>query len=219
MPLPDGGVRLCGDNTDWQGVYFPVAERLKLRGAPEDDGAPESRVALVLGAGGTAMAAAYAARRLGLALLFWNRTLAKAEALAQQWGGRAVERLDDEDAVVAALGRGPISVVAVLCTLPPAAADFTLPAWVFADVPVVLDAAYTSERRLLQDAAAHGCPTIAGAEMLVCQGLPAFAAWVGRAAACGDDECDSEAPPPALPACVPAAAMAAAVAASFAARK
>lgn len=216
VPLPGGGVRLCGDNTDWQGIYWPVA-RLLCTQAQTQQPAPLPRIALIAGAGGTAMAAAYAAQRLGLRPVFWNRTAAKAEALAARFGGVAVASLEDEGAVAAALG-GPFSLAAVLSALPPAAA-FSPPAWALSSEPVVLDAVYTGETPLLRAAAAARCPTVAGAEMLVAQGLPAFATWVGRAEAC-DSRAGGEGapPPPALPACVPAAAMAAAVAASLAAR-
>ena len=219
-------MRLYGDNTDWQGIYWPIARRL-----PPQPPAATTRLALIAGAGGTALAAAYAAQRLGLRPVFWNRTQAKAEALAARFGGAAVPSLDDEAAVAAALagagagecssgsGAAPAFAI-VLSTLPPAAA-FVPPAWVLASSPVVLDAVYTGETPLLRAAAAAGCACVTGAEMLVAQGLPAFAAWVGRVGCCGEEDegnaFDVGLPPP-LPSCVPAAAMAAAVAASLAAR-
>ena len=216
-------MRLYGDNTDWQGIYWPIARRL----TPQPP-AVASRLALIAGAGGTALAAAYAAQRLGLRPVFWNRTQAKAEALAARFGGAAVASLDEEAVVAAALagaaaGESSSSAPAfavVLSTLPPAAA-FVPPVWVLASSPVVLDAVYTGETPLLLAAAAAGCACVTGAEMLVAQGLPAFAAWVGRVGCCGEEEGGNAAErglPPPLPSCVPAAAMAAAVAASLAAR-
>ena len=48
---------LIGDNTDWIGIYNPIKRLLRTSG---------EGYALILGAGGTARAAAYAAQELGL---------------------------------------------------------------------------------------------------------------------------------------------------------
>jgi pentafunctional AROM polypeptide len=226
VPLSDGGVRLCGDNTDWLGIYWPVSQRLSVRrssmitAAGYTSGSNGGAV-LILGAGGTAMAAAYAAERLGLVPLFHNRTHSKAEALALRFHGAAVASLERQSDISDALAMfsssgGSPSIVAVLSTLPPTA-EFVLPDWVFAHRPVVLDAAYASATTpLLRSAAASGCETIAGAEMLCAQGLAAFGIWIGRTACCSTGSCAGR--PPALPASVPADAMVRAVAASLRAR-
>ena len=48
---------LIGDNTDWIGIYNPIKRLLRSQ---------SKGCALILGAGGTARAAAYAAQELGL---------------------------------------------------------------------------------------------------------------------------------------------------------
>merc|ERR1712061_425912 len=60
---------LIGDNTDWKGIFNPLDRQ--LGGASTGDSAG---VALILGGGGTARAAAYAATALGLENIYYNRT-------------------------------------------------------------------------------------------------------------------------------------------------
>ena len=62
---------VVGDNTDWRGIYSPLDHRLGSAAAVDGE---KSGVALILGAGGTARAAAYAAKKLGLDIIYWNRT-------------------------------------------------------------------------------------------------------------------------------------------------
>jgi shikimate 5-dehydrogenase len=59
-----------GFNTDWLGIQRPVEQRLRTQGWRRGAGG----CALVVGAGGTARAAAYAMRDSGLDLLVWNRS-------------------------------------------------------------------------------------------------------------------------------------------------
>lgn len=73
------GEETVGYNTDVEGVLGAVRET----GLTVAD-------ALIVGAGGAARAAAVAALRLGCRITIANRTLAKAEALAQNFGGQAV---------------------------------------------------------------------------------------------------------------------------------
>ncbi|MCS6773491.1 MAG: shikimate dehydrogenase, partial [Thermoflexales bacterium] len=64
---------LVGDNTDWCGFLADLAfHNVEL--IPNE-------TALILGAGGSARAVAYALARQGIRLLVWNRTPARAEAL------------------------------------------------------------------------------------------------------------------------------------------
>ena len=74
----DGSMRrvLVGDNTDWMGIYNPLHRRLGSGGrmAVADARGERRGAALILGAGGTARAAAYAATKLGLDRIYWNRT-------------------------------------------------------------------------------------------------------------------------------------------------
>ncbi|EJK74194.1 hypothetical protein THAOC_04144, partial [Thalassiosira oceanica] len=67
---------LIGDNTDWRGVYNPLSRRVGTE-------AGKGEAALILGEGGTARAAAYAAARLGL-----DRVTAR-DPSGRSSGGRA----------------------------------------------------------------------------------------------------------------------------------
>ena len=72
------GAGLLGENTDWLGIARPLAAALgggiEVGMAAAHSPHTVSGAALVLGAGGTARAAIYAARRLGLSpVMIWNR--------------------------------------------------------------------------------------------------------------------------------------------------
>lgn len=108
---PTEGI-LFGDNSDWIGIRdvilrgvrdHPLCDRISALGGDDDkskeglfmggDSNVDNEFApllLVIGAGGTARAACYAARQLGLRLRIWNRTVSKAEALAPEFGGKVM---------------------------------------------------------------------------------------------------------------------------------
>jgi len=155
------GGKLLGHNTDWMGIVN------LLRGAgvqPSQAG----KSMLVVGAGGTARAACFAAKQLGLSLLVWNRTRARARELAEAFGGTPLVDFDS-------VAQG--SIVAIVGTVP-ASAGVTVPASVLVGKPVVLDAAYRPrETTLLRDAKAHGCTAIEGVHMLIEQGLEQMRIW------------------------------------------
>lgn len=131
----------------------------------------------MLGAGGTARAALFAARQLGLALFVWNRTGAKAEALAAEVGATAVPSLADSAALMKSAG---CSLDLILCTVPPAA-KLTVPEALLQSKPVVLDAAYLPRTTALTaQAEAAGCPSVRGIQMLIAQGIAQSALWTGK---------------------------------------
>jgi len=76
---------LLGDNTDWIGIVEPLSAVLGDR---------KRARALVIGAGGTARAACYALQQMAFADVFvHNRTSAKAELLAAEFGCTALQTL------------------------------------------------------------------------------------------------------------------------------
>jgi pentafunctional AROM polypeptide len=154
-PATGGGPAvLVGDNTDWLAIRRLVEDRVAVRRLRAGGG----QRALLIGAGGTARAAMYALGRVaGLEgpVLVYNRTAARAAALAAEFGGEAVA---DLGAV------GPVGVV--VSTLPPEAHD-AVPDRVFQGRPVVLDASYLpGGAPLARRARAAGCELVVGPHML-----------------------------------------------------
>lgn len=171
---------LIGDNTDWRGVYNPLSRRVGTE-------AGKGEAALILGGGGTARAAAYAAARLGLDRVYHNRTPSKAQDLADEFGGAVAASLDEdgEGSLGSILGGGGPRVV--ISTLP-AAAGFVLPDWILGsgDLPVVFDVNYKPyNTELLLQAVGGGCDVVRGSEMLWEQGAGQFELWTGRSAPYG----------------------------------
>lgn len=167
--------RIYGDNTDWRGIFNPLERQL---------GQVKSKdCALILGAGGTARAAAYTAEKLGLDRIYFNRTPAKAKELAETFGGTVIKSLDEkgEGSLGALTADGP-AVRVVISTLP-AAADFELPEWIIESKPIVFDVNYKPYfTKLLIQAEASDCPVVRGSEMLWEQGVGQFELWTERTA-------------------------------------
>jgi len=163
----DGFIRVIyGDNTDWKGIFNPLRRIL---------GANAKGSVLILGAGGTARAAAYAAEKLGLERLYHNRTPEKAADLAETFGGKLITSLEESD-----LSEENIQVV--ISTLP-AAAEFQLPEWMLPLKPVVFDVNYKPfYTKLLEQAEKAGCTMVRGSEMLWEQGVGQFELWTERTA-------------------------------------
>jgi pentafunctional AROM polypeptide len=177
---------LYGDNTDWRGMFNPLD---RLLGGQVDS---TKDYALILGAGGTARAAAYVAKKLGLKQVYYNRTPGKADELAETFGGQVITSLDEKsDADGTSLGdvlrktQGG-SLRAVISTLP-AAANFELPEWLVSsdqiEKPIVFDVNYKPyNTKLLLQAESVGCRVVRGSEMLWEQGAGQFELWMGRTA-------------------------------------
>ena len=168
-----------GDNTDWKGIFNPLERKIGIQ-----DGI--NNIALILGGGGTARAAAYAASQLGLKRIYFNRTPAKAADLAESFGGTVVTSLDEdgEDSLGSLLLEND-SIRVVISTLP-AAAEFTLPEWILPGErgkPVIFDVNYKPfHTKLLTQAEDAGCDVVRGSEMLWEQGVGQFEAWTQRTA-------------------------------------
>ena len=126
-------------------------------------------IALVVGAGGTSMAASYAMQQLGVTLVVYNRTVAKAQEVAGRFGGTVVTQLIASE----------IPHVDIVIGTVPADSGFTLPTYLLQSHPViVLDAAYKpSITPLLQAASTQNAMCIQGFEMLVEQAVEQFSRW------------------------------------------
>ena len=174
---------LIGENTDWRGIYNPLKRRL--------GDITTKNTALILGGGGTARAAAYAATKLGLEKIYFNRTPSKVEELSREFGGVVAKSLDNDndnnESLGALLNQSKGKIAVVISTLP-AAAEFQLPEWLLESdsLPVVFDVNYKPySTKLLEQAEDRGCAVVRGSEMLWEQGVGQFELWTGRCAPYG----------------------------------
>jgi len=215
--VEDNGERkrvLVGDNTDWRGIYNPLSRKLGKSFIPNSVSAESnseieagissrSDVALILGGGGTARAAAYAAVQLGLERIYYNRTPAKAEELAKEFGGTVVTSLnefskitqgDDNVVKTGGISLGSIlestqSKIRVIISTLPAAAEFVIPDWLAESLksesnkPIILDVNYKPYwTNLLVQSHEAEFEIVRGSEMLWEQGVGQFELWTGRTA-------------------------------------
>ena len=159
----------------------PLAERIGAVNTVDFDGEPtgyNTDAAVVVGAGGAGRAAAFALADEGMSVHIANRTVERAESLADEVpnassGGLADlgDRLAGADVLVNATSVGMESD------------ETPVPKAALHDGLAVLDAVYAPiETRLLREAASVGARTVDGAWMLLFQGVEAFEIWTGRSA-------------------------------------
>jgi 3-dehydroquinate dehydratase/shikimate dehydrogenase len=156
------GLRWEGRNTDVSGFLAPLGGRLDLRGTR----------AAVLGAGGAARAVVVALASSGSTVTVYGRNRGKAKDVAALAGGTA-----------AAFPVVPKSWDLLVNTTPVGMhpnQDETPFEGTF-DGRLVYDLVYNPmETRLLRDAAAAGCETIGGLDMLVAQAEDQSEWWIGE---------------------------------------
>lgn len=149
--------KLHGYNTDWLGIVTPLQAITPLAG---------KRVA-VLGAGGTARAAAYGLLQSGAQVTLYNRTLSKAQTLAQQLGCQA-----------GSLEGADLSQADIICNTTPVSMQQNLSPLEQSQIAkrqIVFDAVYNPyNTQLLIDAAALGARVVHGTEMLLHQAIAQF---------------------------------------------
>jgi shikimate dehydrogenase len=176
---PDGTI--VAENTDAPGLIAALAC------------SPKGGRALVLGAGGGARAAVWALRQAGAGeVSVWNRTPARAVALARDLGARAVRNPEPADLLVncTAVGLGRQQAVpGEAAGIEPSATDteelnqLGLSFDLVGKYAYVVDLVYRpGSTALLAAARRHGRPTLDGLEVLVAQGALSFELWTGRPA-------------------------------------
>ena len=164
--------RLIGYNTDAPG--FLAA--LKTGGYE-----PKGERAVVLGAGGAARAVVFALQDAGASVAIVNRTLASAQTLAAETDAVAFQIT--KTGFQAALAGASLVVNATSVGMNPNDLSTPLPFHLMRPGLTIFDTIYhPRQTRLLKEAAAAGCRTIGGLEMLVEQGALAFERWIGEAA-------------------------------------
>lgn len=153
---------LAGYNTDYLGVYNSLKQ---------NNVDTKGKNCLVLGAGGAARAVIYALTQNKSKVTIINRTFAKAETLAKEFGCSAntLENLRSElnnaEVFISTLGSD-------ICLVDPS--------WLHPNL-VVFDANYKSST-LLKNATKANCKTISGLDWLLHQALPAFELFLGEKA-------------------------------------
>ncbi len=154
---------LRGTNTDWLGAQRALEEVTDLCG----------KEVVVVGAGGSARAIVYALAKSKAKVTIYNRTLSKAEALAEEFGAQArpIGELDQ--------AKGDILVQTTSVGL---GEDRSLvPKEILSRFEVVMDIVYVPlETKLLRQAKEAGCKVINGLKMLVYQGAEQFRLWTGQ---------------------------------------
>lgn len=181
----ESGSRLVGYNTDCTGFLRALREH----GGFEPAGAN----ALLLGAGGSARAVAYALLKAEVATLgVANRTPARADALVADFARLAAEQAvamytleEDSSHFVEALRQANLIVNATSIGMRhgPAEGRSPLDGHPLPPGALVYDLVYNPEQTpLLAQARGAGCRTLGGLAMLVYQGAEAFERWTGRPA-------------------------------------
>ena len=162
---PDGTISAA--NTDAPGLIAALGEP------------PRGLTAQILGAGGSARAAAWAMREEGAKeVRIWSRTAARARALAAELGVSAVDQPQPADLLV--------NCTPVGLSLEPSAIhvdQLNQLALTFDHVGKyrhVIDLVYSPrETQLLAAAREHGARTLDGLDVLVAQGALSFELWTG----------------------------------------
>ena len=164
------GDRLIGGNTDWLGIVGSLDDL-----CPGWD-APAGRV-VVLGAGGSARASVYAFRQRGFEVALVNRTRARAETLAGEFGpcvsvhgwDALPHLLAEADVLINNTSLGQQEFPPLVIDLGPLRRS-----------AIVYDGVYVPlETALLQAARRAGHRTVGGLSMLLYQAVPGFAHWFG----------------------------------------
>jgi 3-dehydroquinate dehydratase / shikimate dehydrogenase len=160
----DGSLHGC--NTDYVGVLRALQKKLRITG---------SRV-LILGAGGSARAAAFALARAGAQVCITARRESAAKELARAMGGEVIPRralrTESFDAI---LNATPVGMHPHEGISPLAAREL--------QCRMVMDLIYRPERtKLLEIAAQKGIVTESGVNMFLAQGFAQWEIWTGKRA-------------------------------------
>ncbi len=170
---PDGTI--AAENTDAPGLIAALERLTDMPAHPR---------ALVLGAGGSARAVAWALREAGASeVAVWNRTAERARTLALELGVRAVSAPVPADLLVKCTSVGLYAPAGVerSATDGEALNQLGLTFDQVGEYSHVVDLVYRpGSTPLLAAAAAHGARTVDGLEVLVAQGALSLELWTGR---------------------------------------
>jgi len=178
------GGEIAADNTDAPGLLAALGF------------SPAGMRAVVLGAGGSARAAVWALREAGAAdIAVWNRTGARAQALAEEFGVRTVPTPVPADLLVnctsvgldapsdTAQGVQRSNSVELLASDTSGLNQLGLTFDALGEYANVVDLVYRSHTTdLLAAARVHGARTVDGLDILIAQGALSLEIWTGRPA-------------------------------------
>jgi len=151
-----------GFNTDTEGVVRPVSRRMD----------PAGKLAVILGAGGAARAAAVGLRQAGAQVVVLARRAESARAVAQAGGGQAGS-LDE-------IGQRRWDILVNATPLSQGLLDAREALDSFRPGALVLDMVYQPEQtELLETARRRGAMAVSGLEMLVAQAVGQDEIWTG----------------------------------------
>ncbi|MEY4668121.1 MAG: Shikimate dehydrogenase [Pseudomonadota bacterium] len=152
--------KLIGFNTDWLGILRPLEKRTSLKG---------KKVAL-LGAGGAAQAALYACTTQGASVTIFNRSLDRAESIAERFGAtvRSIEKAEE-------LSSFDIIINTTSVGMAPEVDASPVPESALAKDQLVFETIYAPiTTKLLSISARIGAKVIPGLEMFLEQGMAQF---------------------------------------------
>lgn len=156
---PEGRIEFY--NTDWVGFLNALKELTD----------PAGKKVLVLGAGGTSRAVIYALKRVNAEVFLWNRTLSKAEKLAQSFGVKIIKNLNN------------IGVFEIIVnTTSVGLKEDDPPLFDYEKIQahqVVYDVIYR-QTPLVETALKKGAKAQNGLKMLLYQGVESFKIWTGK---------------------------------------
>jgi shikimate dehydrogenase len=159
--------RLLGYNTDWLGAVTALTAKVSLKG----------RHVLILGAGGASRAIAFGIVHKGGKVTLTDIEPTRAAALARDLGAEVMplDALHRCDATIL-VNATPVGMTPEVDGIP-------LNPELLGRFETVMDIVYQPlQTRLLREAAARGCATIDGLQMLIHQATAQFELWTGQEA-------------------------------------
>lgn len=152
--------KLTGYNTDWLGILHPLEQRTSLEG---------KKVAL-LGAGGAAQAALYACSTKGATVTIFNRSIDKAESIAERFGASVLPLEKTEE-----LSAFDIIINTTSVGMAPDVDASPVPESALAKGQIVFETIYAPiTTKLLRISERIGANTIPGLDMFLEQGVAQF---------------------------------------------
>lgn len=158
--------KLKGYNTDWVGIIEPLKKYGSLR----------NKSVSIIGGGGAAKAAAYGCMHEKADIRVFNRTVAKAKRLADDFGGVAISMDEISEAF-----NSDIIINTISDNFDQYVSSVELRSLLHAN-QIIFDIGYSKTSSLLNESRAQSIRSIDGFEMLLYQGMSQFQLFTGLSA-------------------------------------